>query len=472
MLSSYLSQIVTMNILADSISIMDDKGIVRYFQSYHDEYVPFASRDIVGKHFLEAFPETKADESTVLKALKGEVSYNYVAHYKDKKGEDADTLECVYPIKLREQIIGVACIARSLRKGERAIQLKPLDFRDEEADIDRIIGSSAAIQYLKMQIRELAHTNSNVMIYGETGSGKELVARALHYSSEKRKSVFFSQNCAAIPDSLLESLFFGTVKGVYTGAENRAGILEQADGGTLFIDEINSLAMPVQAKLLKAIEEKQFRPLGAMKEKKADFRLIAATNEEPFSCIKNGKLREDLFFRIGTVILEVPPLRARKEDISELVRYFIAENNAQKEAKITDISDDALEVLMAYEWPGNVRELRNVLESSMIFARDGIIRRSNLPGYLLKALGLATGEKNAASGAAFSRKLLRTEIDDQKGDQPDHLSENSILNKSLDEIEAEVIRMHLEMTSNHTQIAKLLGITRQTLNAKIKKYNL
>lgn len=472
MLSSYLAQIVTMNILADSISIMDDKGIVCYFQSYRDEYVPFASKDIVGKHFSEAFPEIRDEESTVLKALRGEVSYNYVAHYKDKNGEDADTLECVYPIKLREQIIGAACIARSLKKGERAIQLKPLKLRDEEADIERIIGHSAAIQYLKMQIRELAHTDTNVMIYGETGSGKELVARALHYSGEKSNAPFFSQNCAAIPEALLESLFFGTVKGVYTGAENRAGILEQADGGTLFLDEINSLAMSVQAKLLKALEEKQFRPLGAAKEKKADFRVIAATNEEPFGCIKNGKLREDLFFRIGTVILEIPPLRERKEDIPDLIQHFISENNAQKEAKITDISDDALEVLMAYEWPGNVRELRNVLESSMIFARDGIIRKINLPVYLLRSLGITADEKSRTGNAILSEKNSFAETEKAKFHQTNLPAEDTVLNKSLDEIEAEVIRLHLNVTNNHTQIAKRLGISRQTLNAKIKKYNL
>ncbi len=465
MLDNYLAQIVTMDILADSVSIIDDKGIVRYFQSYHDEYVPFLSRDIVGKHFLEAFPETKADESTVLQALKGEVFYNYIAHYKDRNGNSADTLECVYPIKLRDQIIGVACIARSLRKGERVIQLKPLDLRDDEADIDRIIGSSPAMQYLRAQIRELAHINANVLIYGETGSGKELVARALHYSSEKSKSPFFSQNCAAIPEALLESLFFGTVKGVYTGAENRTGILEQVNGGTLFLDEINSLAIPVQAKLLKALEEKQFRPLGAEKEKKVDFRIIAATNEEPFGCIKSGKLREDLFFRVGTVILEIPPLRQRKEDIPELARHFISESNMHREPKITDIADDAMEMLMSYDWPGNVRELRNVLESSMIFSKDGVIRRTNLPGYLLTALGASTGKEKESSGISIKKMELFHSKSPESAD-------NAILSKTLDEIEAEIISMHLAASNNRTQIAKKLGITRQTLNAKIKKYNL
>lgn len=474
MLSNYLSQILTMNILADSISIIDDKGIVRYFQAYQDAYVTFSSREVVGKHFLDAFPGTRKEDSTVLRALKGEVCYNYVAHYHTAQGTKSDTLECVYPIKLRDRIIGVACIARSLRKGGRAIELKPLELQDEEADIHRIIGESSQMQYLKMQIRELAKSDSNVLIYGETGSGKELVARALHYSSERGKKPFFSQNCAAIPEALLESIFFGTVKGAYTGAENRIGILEQANGGTLFLDEINSLAPQIQAKLLKALEEKRFRPLGGMKEMKTDFRVIAATNEDPFDCIKSGKLREDLFFRIGTVILEIPPLRERKEDIPDLVQHFIAENNEKRGTKITDITDDAMEALKAYQWMGNVRELRNVLESSMIFVKDGVVRRTNLPAYLLKALGFeAEGLKIMDCPHHDSPVISEGNRQaDPSMQAPEENEKAVLLNKTLAEIEADVLKLHLETGSNHTQIAKKLGITRQTLNAKIKKYNL
>ncbi len=478
MLSSYISQIVTMNILADSVSIIDDKGIIRYFQMYSDRYAPYLSKDVVGKHFMDVFTGINPDESTVLKGLRGEASHNAVAHYIDKDGNPTDAIESIYPIKLRDQVVGVVCVANTLYDGERTIELTPMDLRDEEADIDRIVGSSSAMQYLKMQIREIAHTNANVLIYGETGSGKDLVAKALHYASKRKDFPFFSQNCAAIPEQLLESIFFGTKKGAYTGAEDRVGILAQANGGTLFLDEINSLAMPIQAKLLKAIEEKKFRPVGDTTEKETEFRVIAATNEEPFSCIKKKKLREDLFFRLGTVILEIPPLRNRKEDIPELINHFIKENNSQSEAQITDIADDALDVLMAYNWPGNVRELRNVIESSMIFSKDGIIRKANLPEYILKSLDSKdSGAVSAAKTQEFryavhpgksvkGLSLGRTTV--LAGDEARH----EILDKTLAEIEKDIIAMHLAKSTNHTEIAKKLGITRQTLIAKIKKYEL
>ncbi len=467
MLSRYLNQILTMDILADSISIIDDKGIVRYFQAYRKEHVPFFPKDVVGKHYMDVFPNIDAEKSTVLKALKGETIYNSLAHYTDATGQPADTLECIYPIKLRDRIIGVACIARSLHTNGRGITLTPMDLPDSDAGIDRIIGHSSSIQYLKMQIKKLSQTNANVLIYGETGTGKELVAQALHASDSSEKKLFFSQNCAAIPEALLEGIFFGTVKGIYTGAINRTGILEQANGGTLFLDEINSLALSIQAKLLKALEEKKFRPLGSNTEKNVDFRIIAATNEPPFECIKNGKLREDLFFRIGTVILEIPPLRNRSEDIPDLVHYFIKESNTQNHIPVTDIADEALDILIKYQWPGNVRELKNVLESSMIFATDGIIRSNNLPQYILEnASGYtaAVPPPNVLSPGSDSTKNSLSAI---LGTDNTDFTE-----KTLNDWEAEIIKKHLELSSNHTLIAKKLAITRQTLLSKIKKYHL
>ncbi len=479
MINNYISQIVTMNILADSVSIIDDKGIIRYFRIYNDRYLPYYSKDVVGKHFMDVFTGINPDESTVLKALKGETFHNGLAHYIDKDGNPSDVIESIYPIKLRNQVVGVVCVANTLWDGERIVELTPIDLRVEEADIDRIVGSSSVMQYLKMQIRDLSNTDANVLIYGETGSGKDLVAKALHYASKRKSAPFFSQNCAAIPNQLLESIFFGTKKGAYTGAENRPGILAQANGGTLFLDEINSLAMPIQAKLLKAIEEKKFRPLGDTEEKEAEFRVLAATNEEPFSCIRKKKLREDLFFRLGTVILEIPPLRNRKEDIAELVNHFVKENNAQREIQITDITDEALDTLMAYNWPGNVRELRNVVESSMIFAKDGVIRKANLPAYIFKTFDENSNSMRQTNSSDFRYDLkperVPAKLSLRKASAPLRepiVSCDELLGKSLAEVEKEIIRLHLADSGNHTEVAKRLGISRQTLISKIKKYGL
>ena len=250
--------------------------------------------------------------------------------------------------------------------------------------LDRMLTEDPAMLALKSRIRDVAGLDSSVLIYGETGTGKELVAESLH-SEGGRAGPFVSQNCAAIPATLLESLFFGTEKGSYTGALTRKGLLEEADGGTLFLDEINSMDPALQAKLLKVLEEKKVRRLGGSRDIPFDVRIVAAVNEKPQKLIREGRLREDLYYRLGVIRLTLPPLRERLCDIGPLADYFIEHYNRKLHRRVRGLSERALRLLRGYAWPGNVRELRNVLEFCAYLTPSGLITELSLPENLRTA---------------------------------------------------------------------------------------
>ncbi len=485
MFEQYLNQIMTMDLFADSISVFDKDGRFVFYRKYKKGgYMPSLNDSIIGMHLREIFPDIDPEKSTILKALKGEPSFGVVESYTDYSGNLVETIEDIYPIYLGDSVIGAACVSRDRNEHMTKISLESVSSADPASE--QIIGRSPEIMHLKQQIRELGATNANVLIYGETGTGKELVARALHRNSLRHDKAFFSQNCAAIPHELLESLFFGTERGVYTGAVERAGILEQADKGTIFLDEVNSLNLGLQAKLLKALEEKSFRRLGSVKEIHSNFRVLSATNEDPMLLINEKKIRSDLFYRIGSVVIEVPPLRVRKSDIPILAEHFIDRVSEGSDEMIVDISDEAMDILMEYSWPGNVRELRNVVETAVIFSKGGVIRPENFPKYILTGSsfkGSAGYPKVPAIGETgnYSYTLNKERNEDVSSGKHytgfgTDLAEASVrdylLNHSLSEIEELTIRLSLENDSNHTRSAERLGITRQTLISKIKKYGM
>ncbi|HOX04887.1 MAG TPA: sigma-54 dependent transcriptional regulator [Planctomycetota bacterium] len=249
-----------------------------------------------------------------------------------------------------------------------------------ESGLGRILGGSPAIESVRGLIREVARTSTTVLITGETGTGKELVANALHYESPRATGPLVKLNCAALTETLLESELFGHEKGAFTGAErSRAGRFERADGGTLFLDEISEMGPHVQAKLLRVLQGEAFERVGGDQPLRPDVRLVAATNRDPQQAVAEGKLRQDLFFRLNIVCVEVPPLRKRPEDIPLLARHFLgifADRFGRGQASL---DDEALNALCAYPWPGNVRELENCIERAVIVAQDGTVRRRNLP---------------------------------------------------------------------------------------------
>ncbi|MBI3047846.1 MAG: sigma-54-dependent Fis family transcriptional regulator [Acidobacteria bacterium] len=236
-------------------------------------------------------------------------------------------------------------------------------------DFERIIGSSGALEKVLGVVRKVARSNTTVLVRGETGTGKELIAGAVHHNSHRASRNFVKVNCAALQENLLESELFGHEKGAFTGADKqRIGRFEQADGGTLFLDEIGDMSANTQAKILRVLQEHEFERLGGTRTIKVDVRLIAATNRDLMTMVESGHFREDLFYRLNVVTVEMPPLRERKEDIAALANFFIRRFSGELKKKIESLEPDALKLLMRYHWPGNIRELENAIERAMLLA--------------------------------------------------------------------------------------------------------
>jgi len=294
----------------------------------------------------------------------------------------------------------------------------------KEFDVSDIVGDSPQIKEILDVVRRVASTPSSVLICGQSGTGKELVAKALHYLGDRASQPFVIVNCAAIPDTLLESELFGHKKGAFTDAiADKKGRFEEADGGTIFLDEIGDMSLPLQSKILRVIQEREFTRIGETKTRRVDVRIITATNKDLPEAIRAGQFREDLYFRINVINITVPALRERRGDIPPLVEHFIRRYNHSIGKKITGITDDALRILMDYDWPGNIRELENLIERAVIFANDTVLDaetiRSNVlrwqpPGSDIESL-LEKEMPYKESVEAFERELIKRAFERSRG---------------------------------------------------------
>lgn len=311
----------------------------------------------------------------------------------------------------------------------------------ERSGLGKMIGQCDAMRKVFEKIQLVADTNATVLIVGESGTGKELAARAVHELSKRCTGPFLPVNCAAIPETLIESELFGHEKGAFTGAiSRREGLFQAAEGGTLFIDEIGELQLGLQSKLLRAIEDKKILPVGSTREVEVDVRLVAATNRDLKQRVDAGQFREDLYYRLRVVELPLPPLRERSDDIPLLVRHFIDQIAEDNSRPVRDIAQDALEAIQAYNWPGNVRELRNTLESVIVLSLKERIELADLPPHI--------------TGARPVQAVFK-------------------LGMTLAELEKEAIRRTLEKHDGHrVKTAESLGISVRTLQRKIQEYNL
>ena len=307
-----------------------------------------------------------------------------------------------------------------------------------------IVTQDPAMLAVKELIPEYGMSNSNILIYGETGTGKELVAESLHNCSNRYAAPFVSLNCGAIPGQLLEGILFGTTRGSYTGAEDRPGLFEQADGGTLFLDEINSMPLDLQVKILRAVEKKRIRRVGSAEERDVDVRILSATNEDPHQLLKEQRLKPDLYYRLAVLSIVVPPLSARPGDVELLSRYFIDLFNRKTQSNIGYPDEEAMRILRAYSWPGNVRELRNVMESAFALCEEDTIGAGDIPEYIKDHAG--------------ERLPLRTDV------MPLTLRER------MDILEQHVIDEQLRRDDgNLTEAAAHLGMSKQRLWYRINR---
>jgi two-component system response regulator AtoC len=336
-------------------------------------------------------------------------------------------------------------IDKALRMGDLAAEVERLrEELDQTMDIEGIVAGDRAMLEILEQVKQVAPTNATVIIYGESGTGKELVARALHRLSPRASKPFISISAGALPETLLESELFGYEKGAFTGAVTaKPGRFEMANGGTLFLDEIGDITPAVQVKLLRVLQERSFERLGGTRSIEVDVRLVAATNQDLQQLIEEGQFREDLFYRLSVVPIQLPALRARPSDIPALVAHFMERFGAGDK----QISPDSMRLLAEYQWPGNIRELENTIERVVILTRGDVIGPDDLPAEVRAGLHVTTGGK-----AAFC-------LPDEGCD--------------IEEVELDLMKQALNRTGgNVAKAAKLLGLTTKTLEARMAKFGL
>lgn len=318
-----------------------------------------------------------------------------------------------------------------------------------------IIGQSRAMRHVMELVEQVGPTEANVLILGESGTGKELIAKALHKASLRKDGPLVKVNCAALPEELLESELFGYYKGAFTGAvKDKPGRFQLAEKGTLFLDEIAEMPMHLQAKLLRALQERVVEPLGAVSEVKVDVRLMAATNKDLIHEVDEGKFRQDLYFRLNVLEVEIPPLRERLDDLPLLVNHFIRELGEKNRKQVRGADRSFLEALKDYYWPGNVRELENVVERAIILSRSDILNKSDLPQ------------------AVFERKISAEKKQSTQGNSTDRAASSSI-EDYVEDAEKKALLEAIEINNGHREkTAQYLGISRRSLQYKLKKYGL
>ncbi|WP_216827812.1 sigma-54 interaction domain-containing protein [Alkalihalobacterium elongatum] len=442
----------------EGIHVVDLNGKTIYYNKVAAQLDGVDASEVINRHVLDVFPSLTEATSTLLQVIKsGSPIYYQKQQFTNVRGVIIDTVNTTIPIYQDHKMVGAVEISKNLSEikklSERLVELQERVNKNDTSikrqnsatsamfHFEDIITQNEPLKRLKQTAVKVSKTTSPILIYGETGTGKELFVQSIHNASLRQHGPFIAQNCAAIPASLLESILFGTSKGSFTGATERPGLFELAHNGTLFLDEINSMPIDLQAKLLRVIEDGIVRRVGGTKGIQCNVRIITAMNELPTQCIKKEKLRQDLFYRISVVTLNIPPLRERKEDINILSNHFLIKYNEKFHKNVFSIDHSVRSFFEQYNWPGNVRELEHAIESAMNIVDGNTITKDHLP------LHLHTSHLDKSEPISFRNEVEKFE-------------------KNLIEI-----TLH-KYNRNILQTAKSLNIPRQTLQYKMKKYQL
>ena len=427
----------------------------------------FNSQDMLNRSLFTAFPGLREENSNIVKVFQtGEPIIDKSTTYVSTDGRRRMSLASIYPIVEDGSVVAVYEISKDItglsNLSEALMREKIVDRATKPAapipapkkkqaffTLDDIIGKSESVKTMKRQIRLFAASASNVQIYGETGTGKEMVAQSIFsLGMDPGRAPFVAQNCAAIPENLLESMLFGTMKGAFTGAETRPGLFELASGGMLFLDEVNSMPLPLQAKILRVLEEGRVRRVGGTAETDVFFRLVSSSNMKPELLLQTGELRSDFFYRLNVLSIRIPPLRERREDIPDLLCHYVDRFNETMSKDVLGFDQEALDFLLDYAWPGNVRELKNLVERAMHLTNENLIRMKHLE---VLPHGI---QKTSAPLFAPSGGRVR-------------------LREALREAETKIIKDTLQKCDgNVSRAAREMDIPQQTLDNKIKKYEL
>ena len=452
-------------------------GVQIYDKNTHAVYFNQASREIshipsgvniTGRHLLDMY-DLEETVSTTMTALRTQSPViDRVDQFSVDNGTFIASANTSYPIFQNGQLSGAVTFEHTeetIQKYYQSIQdtrqaLKHFSgsaapVRFSGYTFENVIGGSEKLRSAAELAQRVAPQNSPVMLVGETGTGKEIFAQSIHRSSPRAGKKFVAINCAAIPETLIESLLFGTAKGSFTGSEDKAGYFEEASGGTLFLDELNSMSLVMQSKLLRVLQERTFRRVGGKKDLELDVRIISSCNEDPFQTVEENKFRRDLFYRLSSVIIELPPLREHLEDLEQLTWYHLEQTAFQYVHRITRIQPQVYQLLRAYRWPGNVRELFHVLDYAQNVADSDVMTVEHLPAYLRK--NQAPAPRQSVSPA------ISHSID----------FSHTSLQALMDDYEKEVITQALDHCGyNISQTAQTLGILRQSLQYRIRKYGI
>lgn len=442
----------------DSILICDVRGKILYYQDYNDRINMIRDENAVGRSIFELYPFFTRDDFTTFRAIDQKKPILNELQLFEVNGVPKKSLNSSYPLINESGVLG--CITLSIELTDNGHREKKLRFLSKY-NFDDIITQNAKFKESFTNLKRIASTDASVLIYGETGTGKELIAHTIHANSPRRRQPFLIQNCAAIPDNLMESILFGSSKGSFTGAIDKAGLFEVADGGTLYLDEVNSLSLELQGKLLRALENNSIRRIGENEEREVDVRIIASTNENLAKMVKESRFRKDLFYRLNVTNYVIPSLRERRDDILLLCNHYLSLFNQRLNHSISGFDSEVSAFFLSYPWEGNVRELKNVVEYSCTIKKEGLITIHDLPEYMFNQRTL---ESIVSNEQLLSSKQLAVETLIKPG---------TSLDAQLAILEEEIIRGSI--TRNRYNISKTaaeLKISRQTLYSKLKKYNL
>ena len=472
------SHIQFMDLLCDfdlGVLMTDDKGVMIFYNEVQAIIDKMDPADVLGKPITEVY-QYHNDSSTCMRVLKhGRPIINYALAYWSDNANVGNTIHSVFPLFREGKLFGTICFVKDYNILERTIPafLFPKNnnrFADgTQYTFASIIGSDPGFINAVRIAKMAGNSPSPVMIYGETGTGKELFAQAIHNFYYGNQGQYVGINCAAIPEPLIEGLLFGAVKGAYTGAIDRAGLFEQANGGTIFLDEINSMPLALQGKLLRVLQEKKVRRVGSLKTIDLDLKIISSLNQDPRELIKSGAFRMDLFYRLGVIYLELPSLRQRRPDIEELGRHFLQKYNNRLGKSLESIEPEVIDVFWKYPWPGNVRELEHVIESAVHFASVDDTRLKLKHCHFFNILE----QENTSQDPASSSPSPPHPVHDLDLKVREHDPADLNLARALADIEKKMIIQALERSrGNVAAAARLLGISRQLLGHKISKYSL
>ena len=470
----------------EGVIIVDHNGIIFYYNDAIAKIDDMAAELTLGKKVTAVY-ELTDDTSMIMRCLNSRRPIiNQTLFYRTHRGKVANTVHSVFPLYDDNGLIGVICFVKDYNVLEATLtSMSPVraaigNTSGAQFIFEDIVGETSELQRCILTAQMAANSPSPVMLYGETGTGKELFAQSLHNFSARRKGRYIPVNCTAIPENLLEGILFGTVKGAFTGALDKPGLFEIANGGTIFLDEVNSMPIGLQAKILRVLQEKKVRRLGSLNEIDIDLKIISSVNREPHRDIEKNLLRPDLFYRLGVVFIRIPPLRERRDDISPLVEHFLTKLSTSHGFRLRGIGRRVSRAFSQYSWPGNVRELEHIIEGALNIIGDAeTIRLKHLPAYFRAETQPPVPPAPAAhvrvEPAPADSSAAVAEVPENRP-EPQTVSGCSggqSLMETCGNVEKDLLQKALaDSRGNVTNAARQLGISRQLLHYKLKKFQL